>query len=164
MYYLCMAPPKIPLELRYERHIRRGPELDDCWLWAGNANQAGYGQFRVGRRGNPVISVHRWAYSYFVGPIPDGAWVLHRCDNPRCSNPKHLYAGTPMNNAADCVDRERRAKKHKFGARQMKLTDAHVRAIRKDTRPAMCVARRYGISEPHVSAIRSRKRKGHVPD
>lgn len=154
----------VPLEIRYERHIRR---TRGCWIWEGAANQAGYGQIIVGRVGSPnrqVISVHRWAYEHFVGPIPDGMWVCHRCDNPRCSNPKHLYAGTPTQNASDASTRSRRAKQYKFGARYRKLTDDDVRAIRIDERTLAAIGIAYDVSECHVSNIKRRIRKASVAD
>jgi hypothetical protein len=160
---MTLGAKKIPLEIRYERHIDRSAGPDGCWVWTGSGNQAGYGQLRVGRKG-PVISVHRWAYEHFVGPIPEGYWVCHHCDNPKCSNPKHLYAGTPQENMRDAVVRGRRPKKVKFGGRVKKLTDDMVRAIRADTRPACLVAVNFGVSECTVFAIRARRRKDHVPN
>lgn len=157
--------PRIPLEMRFERKIERGATPDDCWIWHGNRNQAGYGQFRVGRTGNgPVISVHRWAYEYFVGPIPAGKWICHHCDNPRCANPRHLYAGDPWENVSDCKERVRRAKTYAFGGRVNKLTDDQVRAIRVDQRDSVLVALAHGVSAVHVDKVKRRLRKAHVPD
>lgn len=156
--------PKIPLEIRYERHIERLPD-GGCWLWNGNRNQAGYGQLRVGRTGNgPVISVHRWAYEKWKGPIGKGLMVLHKCDNPRCSNPEHLYAGTGKQNAADAIARGRRAKRYKFGPRKSKLSDDDVRAIRASEEKTWQIAHRFNISETHAYQIKTRRRKAHVPD
>lgn len=154
------------LDIRYERHIQRGASPDDCWIWTGSGNKAGYGQMRLGRsgRGNPVISVHRWSYEHYVGPIPEGMWVCHHCDNPKCSNPKHLYAGTPRQNMRDAMVRGRRAKKLAFGGRVRKLTDDDVRAIRVDVREPHVIAAAYGISEVHVVNVKTRRRKSHVLD
>lgn len=151
------------LEVRFERHVRR---TDSCWIWEGGANQAGYGQFRIGRsgHGHPVISVHRWSYEHFVGPIPPGAWICHHCDNPSCVRPDHLYAGTAKQNSADAIVRNKRAKKVKFGARKRVLTDDAVRAIRADDRPVWIVAHAFEVSETTVYAVKSRLRKAHVPD
>lgn len=153
---------RMPLDIRYELHINRIP--GGCWEWQSAHNQAGYGQFIIGRPGNGVISVHRWAYEHFVGPIPDGLLVLHKCDNSRCSNPDHLYVGTQKDNTNDKKARGRYAKTHVFGPRHRKLTDDDVRAIRLDERPQYVIAAAYKISESHVSGIKSRVRKGHVPD
>lgn len=112
-----------------------------------------------------MISVHRWAYERFVGPIPEGGWVLHRCDRPGCSNPRHLYAGSPLENAADCTARGRRAVGPRpFKGRIRTLTDDAVRAIRVDERPVHEVALAFGIAETTVTGVRKRRRKAHVPD
>ena len=153
----------IPILERIERCLERRP--DGCWHWTKSVMNGGYPQIRVGRPGNgPVWLVHRWAYQHYVGPIPDGLLVLHHCDNKRCSNPAHLYVGTAKDNARDAKDRGRLATTHAFGARHRKLTDDDVRAIRVDERPGYVVAFAYRISESHVSGIKSRVRKGHVPD
>lgn len=152
-----------PLPVRFERHVQRQAE-NGCWLWLGAANQAGYGQFRIGRKG-PVLLVHRWAFEHFSGTqIPAGKLVLHHCDNPRCVNPAHLYVGTHKDNARDAIVRGRRAKTLAFTPRHAKLTDDDVRAIRIDERTGAQIAAAFKISETHVSQIRNRTRKGHVAD
>lgn len=74
-----------------------------CWEWIGCKTKIGYGQFRVdGRRGAVLSSPHRFAYAYFVGPIPDSYEVDHLCKVRHCCNPLHLEA-VPME-----VNRKRR--------------------------------------------------------
>lgn len=73
-------------------------KTDGCWLWTAARNTKGYGRFRVD--GN-LVSPHRFAYELEVGPIPNGLWVLHHCDNPRCVNPGHLFLGTHSDNMRD---------------------------------------------------------------
>jgi hypothetical protein len=68
-----------------------------CWEWQGARRDRGYGMISVLGR---MCRVPRVAYELWVGPIPKGKWVLHRCNNPRCCNPAHLYAGTPVQGRA----------------------------------------------------------------
>ena len=76
----------------------------DCWHFCGSRNQGGYGRLTVGGR---LQVVHRLSYELFVGPIPDGLFVCHRCDNPSCINPDHLWLGTRSENAIDCFQKGR---------------------------------------------------------
>lgn len=77
---------------------RRGQE--ECWPWIAGKFTNGYGQFRAGKR---KVKAHRCAYELTNGHIEDGLRVLHRCDNPPCCNPQHLFKGTDLDNVRDCV-------------------------------------------------------------
>lgn len=70
----------------------------DCWVWPGPVNAGGYGLIKVKRR---HLVTHRYAYQHSHGEIPDGMKVLHRCDNPPCCNPAHLFLGTQADNLDD---------------------------------------------------------------
>jgi hypothetical protein len=69
-----------------------------CWLWDASVNTAGYGQLNIEKR--PRLA-HRLAYEHYVGPIPEGMHVCHRCDVPACCNPNHLFIGTHLDNMRD---------------------------------------------------------------
>lgn len=69
-----------------------------CWLWTGSATRRGYGHFWVNGK---CEKAHRASYRMFVGPIPDGHDVMHKCDTPSCVNPDHLRPGTRLENMSD---------------------------------------------------------------
>jgi hypothetical protein len=76
------------------------PELGPCWQWTKSVQVSGYGQFTMD---NKLIRAHRFAWLLFNGPVPDGILVCHKCDNPPCCNPEHLFLGTHADNARDKV-------------------------------------------------------------
>ena len=79
----------------------------DCWIWTANRNAKGYGFFKIGSVNSLA---HRVSYDLCVGEIPDGMLCLHRCDNPPCVNPKHLWIGSNQQNMDDMKRKGRQAK------------------------------------------------------
>ena len=71
----------------------------ECWIWTGDKMPRGYG--RVRRRDRTYVGAHRVAWEIVKGPIPAGLHVCHRCDNPPCVRPDHLFVGTASDNARD---------------------------------------------------------------
>ena len=78
--------------------------VTDCWHWVGPTNGFGYG--RMTSKGRLQVA-HRLSYEAFIGPIPDGLYALHKCDNPSCINPDHLWLGTYSDNLKDAWDKGR---------------------------------------------------------
>lgn len=154
-----MAATMANVETRFWSWVDQS-HLDGCWPWMGSRSPKGYGQFmwpdRKPRRAPRVM----WWLVF--GAIPDGMFVLHRCDNPCCVNPTHLFLGTMKDNTRDMVLKGRargaRGEKH----RNAHLTADDVREIRSATGPHREMAERFNISEPHVSNIRARKKWKHL--
>jgi hypothetical protein len=78
---------------------------EECWPWSGTKAGIGYGYFSAGS--GPMIGAHRYVLLSRGVRIPDGMFVCHRCDNPACCNPRHLYLGTPKDNTHDMIARGR---------------------------------------------------------
>jgi hypothetical protein len=126
-----------------------------CWSWLRGCYSAGYGQFKAGGKG---YAAHRLSYEISVGPIPEGMCVLHKCDNPPCVNPDHLFLGTQKENMQDCVNKKRHFSTQTKGSRHPngKLTDDEVREIRKKEKKQKEYGEIYGMTQAAISAIQKR--------
>ena len=96
----------------------------DCWPWIGSRQVNGYGHVRSQNRS---LYAHRVAWTLANGPIPPGLWVLHRCDNPPCVNPSHLFLGTARDNTLDSIAKGRWAIGHHHLGRSASCRKGHER-------------------------------------
>lgn len=123
-----------------------------CWEWRGTKDKNGYGKVILG--GKPKRT-HRLMWQLTVGPIVNGLWVLHRCDNPRCCNPDHLFLGTHADNQADCKAKGRSRQGVNNG--RAKLTPDLAAVIRQRHVPKRVTRKQlaieFGVSESTVKKV-----------
>lgn len=137
----------------------KGP--DDCWEWQ-RAKWKGYGTVSTtidGKRNR--FKCHRLAYSFKNGSIPKGLLVCHKCDNPSCVNPNHLFLGTPKQNSEDRNKKDRQAKGEK---NHSKLKEEDIRKIRelKKTKTSREIGKQFGICHSVVLGICKKQKWKHV--
>lgn len=138
------------LRPRFWSRVRRG-DPTECWEWTAGRGSDGYGQIRLhGVR----WKAHRLSWELHHGPIPDGLHVLHRCDNPRCVNPVHLWLGTDADNASDKAAKGRSTRGERN--RWARITATQVREIRAYDGPLsqQRLGELYGISQAQIWKIR----------
>ena len=152
-----------PLETAQERFFssvsKDGP--NGCHQWTGAVTLRGYGHIGIRYK---MYSTHRLAWLIAYGEIPDGLHVLHKCDNPPCVNPDHLFLGSHADNAADREMKGRGAALKGEQNGSAKLTEHQVRELRFNY-PAMTqtkLAAMFGISQATVWNIVTRKSWRHV--
>jgi hypothetical protein len=151
--------PNIPVEDRFWPRVNK---TDGCWVWTGTIGFFGYGELRV----NGVDTrAHRVSYELANGPIPVGMRVLHKCDNPPCVRPGHLFIGTQADNVADMWAKARGARPSADHPERLprgelhwraKFTDSDIVAIRAAVAAGesrRSVARRYKVGHESISKI-----------
>lgn len=133
-------------------------KTDCCWEWTGATGRtSGYGVIEYnGKQTQP----HRVVWELAYGPIPDGMYVCHHCDNRLCVRPDHLFLGTPKENTADMIGKGRIARDERMP--HTKLTPDDVRAVRAAPGTAREVAAQFGISEIYVYQLRARQYRKHI--
>ena len=144
---------------RFERHFVK---IDGCWVWEASKFKSGYGIFTINKK---PFRAHRIAFTLYKMPsIPDGLHVLHKCDNPSCVNPDHLFLGTHQDNMTDMCNKGRHVTHPLKGesAINAKLTDAQVRSIKIDTRLQRIIASEYGVHQVLISRIKTGKAWAHI--
>lgn len=143
---------------RFLAKVKQGSPAE-CWPWTANKTRTGYGQFNAGRDSDgkqDTRYAHRIAYQYATGVDPNGAVVMHSCDNPPCCNPAHLSLGTMADNVADAA---RKGRYKGPRARGQKVSDAQVRDMRESTETIYVLAQRHGVTPAYVSLVRNGLRR-----
>jgi hypothetical protein len=159
-----MGRKKIPFEDRWAKKvIRRGD--DECWGWSGSKYQhpitkePTYGAISInGKR----TSAHRAVWMHLHGEIPEGMVVMHSCDNPECTNPKHLFLGTYSDNMQDMTNKGRHPGKFRYGEQtcSAKLNNEKAMEIRRLVAEGMthrAAGELFGVSSVTVTNIVNNK-------
>lgn len=127
----------------------------DCHTWTAGKFSSGYGQVRVGNR---KLLAHRVNWEFEYGPIENGLFILHKCDNPVCVRIEHLFIGTAKDNTLDMMRKQRHG--------LSKLTDDNIYTIRRlcliMTR--VMVAKIFCVRPSIVGKIANRKCWSHLPE
>jgi hypothetical protein len=151
----CVLAHRHSPETRAALFWAKVQKTDRCWLYMGFRKWDGYGW--VGRCTNlktRYMTAHRYAWILTNGEPPEGAHILHTCDNPPCCNPAHLQLGTHQENMADMASKRR----HAYGDRQgnRKLNSRQVAEIRRRHAEGESnddLAAEYGVRPNHISGI-----------
>jgi len=144
------------LEERFwEKVAFLGAEPDECWEWRGAKSEQGYGYIRGSGHGS-MLRAHRIAWELANGPISAGTCVLHRCDNPSCVNPAHLFLGTSTDNSHDMVNKGRSARGERNGESKLIEQDVHeIRQMLSQNILERVIAKKYGVSRKAISTIKT---------
>lgn len=152
-----------PLVERFWAKVRKaGP--DECWIWQGSFSSRGYGMIWSPMRGGNV-GAHVVAWELTHGGGPSNLWVCHRCDNPPCVNPSHLFVGTPRDNSIDMHQKGRAPDFRGSKSGTAKLTEAQVLEILATPMKRgqqKFFARKFCVSTQAIWKVRSGKTWMHL--
>lgn len=149
------------LRQRFDAKAIKDPDPEVCWGWNGATYSFGYGCIGTS---HGLDGAHRVSWRLHVGEIPEGMCVLHKCDNPRCSNPRHLFLGTKQENAVDRNAKGRGKWPVHYGesANGAKLRAEDVRFIREASMSQVELAKRFCVSATQIWRIKHGQRWGRV--
>lgn len=137
-------------------------DKDECWEWNASLSvRGGYGQFMTCVKGKRILKKsHRMAYEIYYGKIPKGKFICHKCNNPKCCNPNHLYAGTPKDNWHDTIKSGNAYELPPIPPEEVhcaKLDFEKAEAIRNSDKSGPILARKYNVSKSTISSVRRGK-------
>lgn len=146
-------PPKIIDDAFFAERSRLN-SITGCLEWTRHINSGGYGTVKHKRKTYPA---HRFAWIYKHGPVSDDTVICHKCDNPKCINVEHLFAGTTLDNVRDKIAKGRLRVPIGEESGTAKLTSAQIEKIMVDERPQSLIAKDYGVSQSTISMVKTRK-------
>ena len=141
-----------------ERFWSKIDKSGDCWIWTAARFRSGYGELSSGHGKTPFYA-HRLSWQLHNGPIPDGLFVCHRCDERACVNPAHLFVGTHADNMRDMFAKGRQPKVDNRGARnpaaKLSPEDAELMRFAFETLPVTrgAIARAFGVSATQAGKV-----------
>lgn len=154
----------VPIEITPETtdyfwsRVDQSPHPKGCWIWrGGRRGQRSDHRYGVIGTGRHRPGAHRYSWALHNGPIPDGLDILHKCDNPVCVNPAHLFPGTHQQNMEDRNNKKRAAGLRGAENKASKLTQAQVDEIRKLCAKGYSnreLGEMYGVSNTSIYYIR----------
>jgi hypothetical protein len=146
-----------------ERFWAKVEKTEYCWNWIGGTSSAGYGRFRIGDK---LYSPHRLSFEWHNEPIPDGMLICHRCDNPSCVRPSHLFLGTYSDNLIDAIHKDINPIRRGEDAGTSVLTEEEVKRIRMEYRFGVFgykrLAIKYGVGRTTIEHIIRRRTWKHI--
>lgn len=153
----------VPLEARFNSKLGQ-IQTNGCIPWMGSKNRSGYGEINLGKGRKGSKFAHRLAYELRHGPIDPGLFVCHKCDNPECVNPDHLFLGTSRDNTMDMMAKGRG--QHGNTHCCAKLVESQVLEIRSRYIPRKvtykALAAEYGVSATVIQYIIERRTWKHI--
>jgi hypothetical protein len=126
-----------------------------CWLWIGAITPFGYGKIYYDGR---YKYSHRLSYEMSIGEIDSDNVVCHKCDNPSCVNPDHLFQGTPKQNTKDMIQKNR----HAHGEKISKLSESEVIDIYNSNSTHESLGLMYGVNRATITKIKNGQRWKHL--
>ena len=140
-----------------ERFCEKVKKTPTCWIWTANKNKKGYGRIWEGGRNHFAQRISWWIA---FGDFNEDLRVLHKCDNPSCVRPSHLFLGTHADNGADKARKGRSARGEKNGNSKLRVED--ILSIRSSKDSAAKLAQAFGMDVTQIYNIRNRKQWSHV--
>jgi len=165
---LCLNPAHLIAgnEARFWSKVQKLPGQDGCWIWTAGCNSKGYGNFSIldnGKRKYIIASRYSW-YLAYGEEVPNEMCICHKCDNPPCVRPDHLFLGTREDNSKDCCQKGRQVKGENVNS--AKLTELQVQEIRiqyvTSNASQLSLSKKYNISESVVQSIVNNKIWKHI--
>ena len=141
---------KEPIGERLLRNVTK--QSNGCWEWTRYKNVCGYGVIGDGKK---IFLTHRVSYEVHIGEVPKGMIVCHKCDNPGCVNPEHLFLGTIKDNVADMVKKNRHIKGEMVPSHKLTKEKAlQIRKLYKTGAYTMVkLAEKYGVAYSTVNSV-----------